>query len=204
MHTHTHAHTQHLLHMLERNFFATLLLLVCAYVCLCVGIDDAKNTARLCYRMVCDGCLMTITKSIAKTPVRMLGSHNYWRLVGAVYLQIGSKGVEFTEGGGTISSDKIAVEIWRKSSWSWARNSQENRPFLTASGVGTRSPIHTYIHCCFIRKDLECALQQMPGTQSQLGGLVGQTWKGTDWMYSDNWCSSTYYSNAFLALITLH
>ncbi len=49
---------------------------------------------------------------------------------------------------------------------------EENRPLLTASGVGTRSPSHLN-HCCFMRKGLEFAPQQMPGTQSQLGGLVG-------------------------------
>ncbi len=31
----------------------------------------------------------------------------------------------------------------KQSSWSLARNSQENRPFLTASGVGTQSPTWT-------------------------------------------------------------
>ena len=34
-------------------------------------------------------------------------------------------------------------EPCKQSSWSQARNSQENRPFLTASGVGTRSPTWT-------------------------------------------------------------
>ena len=34
-------------------------------------------------------------------------------------------------------------EPCKKSSWSRARNSQENRLFLTASGVGTRSPTWT-------------------------------------------------------------
>ncbi len=61
-------------------------------------------------------------------------------------------------------------EPYKQSSWSRARNSQENRPFLTASGVGTQSPTWTI---CFMRKGLEFAPQQMPGTQSQLGGLVG-------------------------------
>ena len=28
------------------------------------GLDDAKNTARICARMVSDGCLLKITKSI--------------------------------------------------------------------------------------------------------------------------------------------
>ncbi len=28
-------------------------------------------------------------------------------------------------------------------------------------------------HCCFMRKGFESVSQQMPGTQSQLGGLVG-------------------------------
>ncbi len=58
----------------------------------------------------------------------------------------------------------------KQSYWSQARNSQENRPFLTASGVGSRSPTWT------IAVSWEKALfapQQMPGTQSQLGGLVG-------------------------------
>ncbi len=32
-------------------------------------------------------------------------------------------------------------------------------------------------HCCFMRKGIEFAPQQMPGTQSQLGGLVGGRWK---------------------------
>ncbi len=63
-------------------------------------------------------------------------------------------------------------EPCKKGSWSQARNSQENRPFLTASGVGTQSHSHLD-HCCFLRKGLEFAPQQMPGTQSQLGGLVG-------------------------------
>ncbi len=34
-------------------------------------------------------------------------------------------------------------EPCKQSSWSRARNSQENRPFLTASGVGTQSPTWT-------------------------------------------------------------
>ncbi len=34
-------------------------------------------------------------------------------------------------------------EPCKQRSWSRARNSQENRPFLTASGVGTRSPTWT-------------------------------------------------------------
>ena len=29
-----------------------------------LGIDDARNTAKLCYRMVRDGCKLNITKSI--------------------------------------------------------------------------------------------------------------------------------------------
>ena len=29
-----------------------------------VGIDDARNTAKLCYRMVRDGCRLDITKCI--------------------------------------------------------------------------------------------------------------------------------------------
>ena len=36
------------------------------------GIVDAKNTARLAYRMMCDGCVMSITKTIE-------GSVNPWR-----------------------------------------------------------------------------------------------------------------------------
>lgn len=31
-----------------------------------VGIDDARNTAKLCYRMVRDGCRLDITKCIQK------------------------------------------------------------------------------------------------------------------------------------------
>ncbi len=62
-------------------------------------------------------------------------------------------------------------EPCKQNSWSRARNSQENRPFLTASGVGTQSPPWTIT--VSLRKGLEFAPQQMPGTQSQLGGLVG-------------------------------
>ena len=32
-------------------------------VCLLLGLDDARNTARLAWRMVSDGCVMQITKS---------------------------------------------------------------------------------------------------------------------------------------------
>ena len=32
-----------------------------------VGIDDARNTAKLCYRMVRDGCRLDITKCIQYT-----------------------------------------------------------------------------------------------------------------------------------------
>ncbi len=32
-------------------------------------------------------------------------------------------------------------------------------------------------HCCFMRKGLVLAPQQVPGTQSQLGALVGGRWK---------------------------
>lgn len=34
--------------------------------CWCTGIDDATNTARLCHRMVRDGCRLSITKCIHK------------------------------------------------------------------------------------------------------------------------------------------
>jgi len=38
-------------------------------ICSCCfpGLDDARNTAKLAWRMICDGCLMTITKTL--TPV---------------------------------------------------------------------------------------------------------------------------------------
>ncbi len=55
------------------------------------------------------------------------------------------------------------------------------KQFTTASGVGTRKS--HLDHCCFMRKDLECAPQLMPGPQLQLGGLVGlvgSRWK-TRW-----------------------
>ncbi len=58
-------------------------------------------------------------------------------------------------------------EPYKQSSWSWATNSQENRPFLTAS-VWCGHPKSHLDHCCFMRKGLEFAPQQMPGTQSQL------------------------------------
>ncbi len=61
-------------------------------------------------------------------------------------------------------------ESCKQSSWSRARNSQENRPFLTASGVGTRNPTWTI---AVSSGNFKFALQQMPGTQSQQGGLVG-------------------------------
>ena len=32
----------------------------------CVGLDDARNTAKLCYRLVKDGCRLNITKSLWK------------------------------------------------------------------------------------------------------------------------------------------
>ncbi|XP_077979487.1 ERI1 exoribonuclease 2-like [Glandiceps talaboti] len=32
------------------------------------GLDDARNTARLAWRMICDGCTMNITKSDNRTP----------------------------------------------------------------------------------------------------------------------------------------
>ena len=35
------------------------------------------------------------------------------------------------------------IELCKQSSWSWARNSQDNRVFLTASGVSTQSPTRT-------------------------------------------------------------
>lgn len=31
-----------------------------------VGLDDARNTAKLCFRLVKDGCKLTITKSLLK------------------------------------------------------------------------------------------------------------------------------------------
>ncbi len=38
---------------------------------------------------------------------------------------------------------RVYTVSYKQSSWSLARNLQENRPFLTASGVGTRSPTWT-------------------------------------------------------------
>ncbi len=58
----------------------------------------------------------------------------------------------------------------KQSFWSRARNSQESRSFLTASGVGNRSP--TWTAAVSWVKVLEFAPQCMPGTLSQLGGLM--------------------------------
>lgn len=44
------------------HFFATPL---------AAGIDDARNTARLCWRMVCDGCVLRVTQSLPKDKVGM-------------------------------------------------------------------------------------------------------------------------------------
>ncbi len=69
----------------------------------------------------------------------------------------------------------------KQSSWILAKNLHENRPFLTCKWCGhLKSHLD---HYCFIRKGLEFAPQQMPGPQSQLGGLVGlvgSRWK-TRW-----------------------
>ncbi len=80
----------------------------------------------------------------------------------------------------TASSYVYLSEPWRlctKALWvmqakllELARNSQENKPFLTASGMSTNYHLDNN---CFMRIGLEFAPQQMPGTQSQLGGLVG-------------------------------
>ncbi len=67
-------------------------------------------------------------------------------------------------------------EPCKQSSWSQARNSQENRSFLAASRPEV-SPGPLLLH---EKKGLEFAPQQMPGPQSQLGGLVGGRWK-TRW-----------------------
>ena len=61
-------------------------------------------------------------------------------------------------------------EPCKKSSWSQARNSQENS---TWCGY----PKSHLDHCCFMRKGLEFTPQQIPGPQSQLGGLVGGRWR---------------------------
>ncbi len=65
-------------------------------------------------------------------------------------------------------------EPCKQSSWSQARNSQENRPFLMWPPKDPPGPL------LFHDKGLEFAPQQMPGTQSQMGGLVGGIWK-TKW-----------------------
>lgn len=44
----------------ENNTFKSSSLLFVA------GIVDARNTATLAYRMMCDGCVMKITKSLSK------------------------------------------------------------------------------------------------------------------------------------------
>ncbi|XP_064246096.1 ERI1 exoribonuclease 2 isoform X2 [Passer domesticus] len=32
------------------------------------GLDDSRNTARLAWRLICDGCVLKVTKSLDKTP----------------------------------------------------------------------------------------------------------------------------------------
>ena len=68
-------------------------------------------------------------------------------------------------------------EPCKQSSWSWARNSQKNRPFLTASGVGTWSP--TWIIAVAWEKALNCtpANARSPITAGWAGG--GGRWKIT-------------------------
>ena len=62
-------------------------------------------------------------------------------------------------------------EPYKQSSWSRARNSQENRPFLTASGVDTWNPTWTIDVSWEKVLTLHPSKCQVP--QSQLGGLVG-------------------------------
>ncbi len=66
-------------------------------------------------------------------------------------------------------------EPCKQSSWSRAMNSHEKRPFLHSKWCGY--PNSHLDHCCFMRKSIEFVPQQMPGPQSQLGGLVGGRWK---------------------------
>ena len=51
----------------------------CVRIYVHVGIDDARNTAKLCYRMVRDGCRMDITKCIQSRVSRHILSVLYGR-----------------------------------------------------------------------------------------------------------------------------
>ncbi|XP_053551054.1 ERI1 exoribonuclease 2 [Bombina bombina] len=39
------------------------------------GLDDSRNTAKLAWRMICDGCVMKITKSLDKVKPKMSSAH---------------------------------------------------------------------------------------------------------------------------------
>ncbi len=76
-------------------------------------------------------------------------------------------------------------EPCKLSSWSQAMNSQENRPFLTVSWYGHQKA--HLDHCCFMRKGLEFAPQQIPQNH---GGIkmvgAGGRWK-TKWIIARHW-----------------
>lgn len=46
-------------------FFKNSVFFLITIICLS-GLDDSRNTARLAWRMICDGCVMKITKSLDK------------------------------------------------------------------------------------------------------------------------------------------
>jgi len=45
---------------------------------ICLGLDDARNTARLAWRMINDGCVMQITKSLTAVTDLLLIPTSEW------------------------------------------------------------------------------------------------------------------------------
>lgn len=43
--------------------------LICAHFS--PGLDDAKNTAKLAWRMMCDGCILNITKTLDQVTLEL-------------------------------------------------------------------------------------------------------------------------------------
>ncbi|PIO34074.1 hypothetical protein AB205_0202610 [Aquarana catesbeiana] len=92
------------------------------------GLDDSRNTARLAWRMICDGCVMKITKSLDKVRPCKPSEQS-----GMVLIAQTNGSVQ--EDGNPISDDKQDFKIHPTSVHSNAINEVRFTPFVLPSKI---------------------------------------------------------------------
>ncbi|XP_040212786.1 ERI1 exoribonuclease 2 [Rana temporaria] len=95
------------------------------------GLDDSRNTATLAWRMICDGCVMKITKSLDKVRPYKPSEQN-----GMVLIEQTNRSVQ--EDGNGISDDKQDFKRHPTSAHSNTINEVRFTPFVPPSKINNK------------------------------------------------------------------